>query len=54
MTVLALVLVRNLEMLKRRPPDLEWRYTPSVDDLKACFKSKAKKMKKFMKGAQPA
>ena len=42
--VLVLILARNLEMLKRRPSDLGWRYTPSVDDLKACFNSKAKKM----------
>ena len=43
-TVLVFVLAHNLEMLKRWPLDLEWRYTPSVDDLKVCFKSKAKKM----------
>ena len=43
--VLVFVLACNLEMLKRLL-DLEWRYTPSVDDLKARFKSKVKKMPK--------
>ena len=41
--VLVFVLAHNLEMLKRWPSDLEWRYTPYVDDVKACFKSKVKK-----------
>ena len=45
-TGLVFVLACNLEMLKRWPSDLEWRYTPSVDDLKAYFKSKMKKMPK--------
>ena len=45
-TVLVFVLVHNLEMLKRQLSDLEWRYTPSVDLLKACFKSGVKKIPK--------
>ena len=45
-TVLVFALAHNLEMLKRQPSDLEWRYTPSVDLLKACFKSRAKKTPK--------
>ena len=31
-------------MLKRWSLDLEWRYTPSLDNMKACFKCKVKKM----------
>ena len=45
-TVLVFVLAHNLEMLKMQLLDLERRYTPSVDDLKACFKSEVKKMPK--------
>ena len=45
-TVLVFVLAYNLEMLQRWPLDLEWGYTSSVHDLKACFKSKVKKMLK--------